>query len=431
MLHDDLSVNAAGRLCLAGVDTVALAKEFGTPLYVLDEARIRGRMRTYRDAMAAAFPAGSLPLFASKALSFKEIYRIAREEGIGTDIVSGGELYTALAASFPPERMYFHGSSKTVAEIRYGVDAGVGCFIVDNPEELRRISRCASEKGVVQKVLLRLTPGIDPHTFDAVNTGTVESKFGVAIETGQAVDFVRQALSAPGVTLRGYHCHIGSQIPEAQPFYDTIDIMTAFMAKMRDELGFTAPVLNLGGGLAVPYFEGDCTSDPGAVIPEVGDYLRRRCGSLGLPVPQILMEPGRSIVADAGLTLYTVENVKSIPGYAEYAAIDGGMTDNPRYALYGARHSAIVADRAGEPADHRYTVAGRCCESDDLIGVDMPMQRAEIGDTLAVLVTGAYNYSMASHYNRVPKPPVVMVKDGQARIVVRRETYEDLVSCDV
>ncbi len=431
MLHDNLSVNSAGRLCLAGVDTVALAKEYGTPLYVLDEARIRGRMRTYRDAMAASFPAGSMPLFASKALSIKEIYRIAREEGIGTDIVSGGELYTALAAGFPPERMYFHGSSKTMAEIRCGVEAGVGCFIADNPEELRRIGRCAAERGVRQKVLLRLSPGIDPHTFAAVTTGTVESKFGVAIETGQAADFVRQALGTDGVELMGFHCHIGSQIPEAQPFFDTIDIMTAFMADMRDALGYTAPVLNVGGGLAVPYFEGDCTSDPAAVIPAVGAYLARRCDSLGLPVPRILMEPGRSIVADAGLTLYNVENVKTIPGYAAYVAVDGGMTDNPRYALYGARHSAVVADRAGEPADHAYTVAGRCCESDDLIGVDMPLQRAEIGDTLAVLVTGAYNYSMASNYNRVPRPAVVMVKDGQARVVVRRETYEDLVACDV
>lgn len=431
MLHDNLSINAAGHLCLAGVDTVALAREYGTPLYVLDEARIRRKMRVYADTMAACLPAGSMPLFASKALSFKEMYRIAREEGIGTDIVSGGELYTALAAGFPAERMYFHGSSKTEAEIRYAIEAGIGCFIVDNPEELNRISRCAVERGISQRVLLRLTPGIDPHTFAAVTTGTVESKFGVAIETGQAVDFVRAALAAPGVELMGYHCHIGSQIAEAQPFFDTIDIMAAFMARIRGELGFTAPVLNLGGGLAVPYFEGDCSADPAAVIPPVAEYLKARCAALSLPVPVVLMEPGRSIVADAGLTLYTVQNVKDIPGYAEYVAIDGGMTDNPRYALYGSRHTAVIADRAGEPADRTVSVAGRCCESDDLIGAQMPLQRAKIGDTLAVLVTGAYNYSMASHYNRVPKPPVVILRDGEARVVVRRETYEDLVSCDV
>lgn len=431
MLHDNLSINGDGHLCLAGADAVALAREYGTPLYVLDEERIRRKMRLYADTISACFPAGSMPLFASKALSFKEMYRIALEEGIGTDIVSGGELYTALSAGFPAERMYFHGSSKTEAEIRYAIDAGIGCFIVDNPVELRRISRIAREKGVTQRVLLRLTPGIDPHTFAAVTTGTVESKFGVAIETGQAVDFVREALEAEGVELRGYHCHIGSQIAEAQPFFDTIDIMTGFIARTRDELGYTAAVLNLGGGLAVPYYEGDVSADPGQVIPLVAEYLKKRCGALSLPVPAVLMEPGRSIVADAGITLYTVQNIKSIPGYADYVAIDGGMTDNPRYALYGSRHSAVVADRAGEPADHIASVAGRCCESDDLIGVKMPMQRAEVGDTLAVLVTGAYNYSMASHYNRVPKPPVVMVRDGQSRIVVRRETYEDIVACDI
>ena len=431
MLHDNLSINDAGHLCLAGVDTVSLAGEYGTPLYVLDEARIRQKMRVYADSISAFFPAGSMALFASKALSFREMYRIAREEGIGADIVSGGELYTALSAGFPAERLYFHGSSKTEAEIRYAIDAGIGCFIVDNPEELRRISRCASEKGVVQRVLLRLTPGIDPHTFAAVTTGTVESKFGIAIETGQAVDFVRGALAAPGVELCGYHCHIGSQIAEAQPFFDTIDIMTAFIARMRDELGYTASVLNLGGGLAVPYFEGDVSADPAAVIPLVAAHLETRCAALSLPVPAVLMEPGRSIVADAGLTLYTVQNIKSIPGYADYVAVDGGMTDNPRYALYGSRHSAVIADRAGEPADYIASVAGRCCESDDLIGAEMPLQRPRIGDTLAVLVTGAYNYSMASHYNRVPKPPVVMLRDGQSRVVVRRETYEDLVSCDI
>ena len=431
MLHDDLTVNGAGHLCLAGVDTVSLAETWGTPLYVLDEDRIRARMRIYADTMAACFPQGSLPLYASKALCFREIYRIAREEGIGADVVSGGELHTALAAGFPPERLYFHGSSKTEAEIRFAVDAGIGFFIADNPEELRRISRCAAEKGRRQKVLLRLSPGIDPHTFAAVTTGTVESKFGVAIKTGQAVDFVRQALDSPGIELCGYHCHIGSQIADAQPFRDAADIMIDFADRVRALLGCTPPVLNLGGGLAVPYFEGDRSADPAQVIPQIADHLKRRCEEHGLPVPAVLMEPGRSIVADAGLTLYRVENVKSIPGYVDYVAVDGGMTDNPRYALYGAVHSAVAANRASEPADWRVSICGRCCESDDLIGTEMPLQRVQTGDIVAVLVTGAYNYSMASHYNRVPKPAVVMLRGGEARLVVRRETYDDLLSCDL
>lgn len=431
MLHDNLSVNAAGHLCLAGVDTVSLAEKWGTPLYVLDEARIRRKMRVYADTMAACFPRGSFPLYASKALSFREIYRIAHDEGIGADIVSGGELHTALSAGFPAERLFFHGSSKTEAEIRFAVERDIGFFIVDNPEELRRISRIAGEEGKMQKVLLRLTPGIDPHTFAAVTTGTVESKFGIAIETGQAEDFVREALEAPSVELRGYHCHIGSQIADAQPFKDTIDIMTAFMSRIRGALGYIPQILNIGGGLAVPYFEGDCSADPAQVLPQIAEHLNRRCAEHSLPVPAVLTEPGRSIVADAGLTLYHVENVKSIPGYVDYVAVDGGMTDNPRYALYGSRHSAVAAGKAAEPADCLVSISGRCCESDDLIGSEMPLQRVRPGDIVAVLVTGAYNYSMASHYNRVPKPAVVMVRDGGDRLVVRRETYDDLTACDL
>lgn len=431
MLHDNLTVNDAGHLCLAGVDTVSLAETWGTPLYVLDEGRIRTRMKCYADTMSACFPAGSMPLYASKALCFREIYRIAHDEGIGADVVSGGELYTALSAGFPPEKLYFHGSSKTEAEIRYAVDSGIGFFIVDNPGELSRISLYATRKGIRQKILLRLTPGIDPHTFAAVTTGTVESKFGIAIETGQADDFVKQALDAPGIELCGYHCHIGSQIAQAQPFCDAIDIMLSFTDRIRRDLGFTPAILNLGGGLAVAYFEGDCSADPAQVIPQIAAHLKERCDALSLPVPVVLMEPGRSIAADAGLTLYNVENVKSIPGYVDYVAVDGGMTDNPRYALYGSVHSAIAANRAAEPACCRVSISGRCCESDDLIGTDMPLQQVQPGDTVAVLVTGAYNYSMASHYNRVPKPAVVMLRNGEARLAVRRETYEDLAAFDL
>ena len=431
MLQTNMTVNEQGHLCFAGVDTVALAEMYGTPLYVMDEARIRGNMRIYREAMKEAFPAGSGPMYASKAVSFREIYRIAREEGIGTDVVSGGELYTALSAGFPADRIGFHGSAKTLAEIRYAVESGIRCVFADNPEELERIDRCARGAGVRQKVVLRLSPGIDPHTFAAVTTGTVESKFGVAIQTGQAMAFVRRALELPGVELAGFHCHIGSQIADPQPFFDATDTMTSFIAGVRDECGYTASVLDLGGGFAVPYAEGDPEPDFADLIRQIGAYLNRRCGALNLPVPQVWMEPGRSLVAAAGITLYTVQDRKTIPGYREYVAIDGGMTDNPRFALYGARHSALVANRAGEPASERVTIAGRCCESDDLIGEDMPLQRAEIGDTVAVLVTGAYNYSMASNYNRVPRPPVVMLRDGESRIVVRRETYEDLTALDV
>jgi diaminopimelate decarboxylase len=431
MLQQNLSVNNAGHLALAGADTVSLAEKYGTPLYVMDEALIRKNMGRYVSAMRAYFPAGSMPLLASKALSFKEIYRIAQQEDMGTDIVSSGELYTALAAGFPPERMYFHGSAKSWADVTFAMDAGVGHFIVDNVEELERISRYAVQKGMTQRVLLRITPGIDPHTFAAVNTGMVDSKFGAAIETGQAQDITRAALAAPGVVLDGFHCHIGSQITTPEPFLDTVDIMTQFMARVRDELGYITPKLNIGGGFAVAYVASDPEVDYEDFIRQIGQRLTARCQALSLPLPAILMEPGRSIVAAAGITLYTVESMKSIPGYKDYVAIDGGMTDNPRFALYESRYTALVANRADQPADFIATIAGRCCESGDLIGVDMPIQKPQVGDTLAVLVTGAYNYSMASNYNRVPRPPVVMLRDGQDRLVVRRETFEDMLACDL
>ncbi len=424
-------MNAAGHFCVAGIDTVFLAREYGTPLYVMDEARLRENMRRYVSAMKACLPAGSVPLLASKALSFKEIYRIARSEGMGTDIVSAGELYTALAAGFEPEKMFFHGSAKPMGEIRFAIDAGVGHFVVDNLEELLRISAYASEKRLVQHILLRLTPGIDPHTFAAVSTGKVDSKFGAAIETGQAMEITKAALAAPGVALDGFHCHLGSQISEVSPYLAAADIMTDFMARARAEIGFTASMLSLGGGFAVAYVEGEPAADAEDFIRRIGQRLKERCRALSMPAPAILMEPGRGISADAGVTLYTVQSIKSIPGYKEYVAVDGGMTDNPRFALYGSRYAALIADRAGEPADHLATVAGRCCESGDLIGRDMPMQKPRVGDVLAVLVTGAYNYSMASNYNRVPRPAVVMLRGGQARLAVRRETWEDLIARDL
>ena len=431
MLQSNHTVNEAGHFSVAGVDTVKLAEKYGTPLYVLDEELIRTQMRRYVSAMKEYLPAGSKPFLASKALSCREIYRIACAEGMGTDIVSSGELYTALSVGFEAENMCFHGSAKTMAEIRYGMESGVGHFVVDNPDELERISKAAVELGVSQRVLLRLTPGIDPHTFEAVNTGKADSKFGMSIETGQAMEITHQALEMPGVVVDGFHCHIGSQIGEATPFLDAVDIMMDFMAKVRGELGFTASVLNLGGGPAVPYGEGEPDADIEGQICAIGEHLEARCKAYDYPLPAVWLEPGRSIVGAAGVTLYTVQNVKTIPGYKNYIAIDGGMTDNPRYALYGARHPALIANRASEPMDFVADLAGRCCESGDLLGEAVSIQTPQTGDTVAVLVTGAYNYSMASNYNRVPRPPIVMLRNGEDRLVVRRETFEDLVACDL
>ncbi|MCD7750122.1 MAG: diaminopimelate decarboxylase, partial [Oscillospiraceae bacterium] len=313
-------------------------------------------------------------------------------------------IYTALSVGFPPEDVCFHGCAKPWAEIEYAVKAGAGLFGVDSLEELARIDRCAGENGVRQRVLLRVTPGIDPHTFSAVDTGQVDCKFGEAIQTGQAMEMIRRALASKNIQVAGFHCHIGSQIGGPEPLMQAVDIMLDFMDSVRRELGYTAGVLDLGGGLGVPYTAEEPTVDYAAVIRSVGEHLNRRCQALDYPPPAVFMEPGRSIVAAAGVTLYTVQDVKSIPGCRDYVLVDGGMTDNPRYALYQARYTALIANRAGEPADCAVTLAGRCCESGDLIGEDMPMQRAAVGDIAAVLVTGAYNYSMASNYNRIPRP---------------------------
>ncbi len=431
MLHTNLGVNAEGHLTFGGQDTVLLAQKYGTPLYLLDEDRVRANCRLYIHAMQKYFGGDSGPLLASKALSFKGIYRIAAEEGMRTDLVSPGELYTALAAGFPLERAYFHGNNKTDADIALAIDSGVGYFIVDNREELDAIEAYAAKKGILQKILLRLTPGIDPHTQAKIATGKVDSKFGTAIETGQAEEIVRYALSLSHISLRGYHCHIGSQIFEDTPFSDAADIMLAFSACIRDRYGFAAPVLNLGGGFGVRYIPEHPAIDYEANIRLIATHVKERCEEYGLPMPEILMEPGRSIVADAGLTLYTVGSVKTVTGYKSYVSVDGGMPDNPRYALYEAPYSVEIANRMGEEKSFVATVAGRCCESGDIIQENVSMVKPVRGDILAVLVTGAYNYSMASNYNRIPRPPLVLLSGGEDRVGIRRETFEDLLRLDL
>ena len=432
MLHQpNLTVNAAGHLALGGVDTVALAEKYGTPLYVLDEDMIRSRMGLYKTAMTAYLPAGSRPLYASKAMCCKALCRAAMEEGMGLDTVSAGELYTALAAGFPPSGICCHGNAKTDEELRYAIQSRVGCIVADGEQELARIDRLCGQMGLRQSVLLRVTPGIDPHTFAAVNTGVVDVKFGVPIPTGQALAVTGAALKMPHIDLEGFHCHIGSQIFDAGPFRLEVDVMLSFLDSVRRAYGYTAGVLNLGGGFAVPYEPGENAPDCGGMIRQVGEHLASLCRQYDYPAPAVMMEPGRGIVAAAGITLYTVQNVKTVPGGSTYVAVDGGMGDNPRYALYRARHSAVLASRAGEPEDCAVTIAGRCCESGDLIGENVPMHMPQAGDILAVLVTGAYTYSMASNYNRVPRPPVVALRGGQDRLIVRRETLQDVAALDL
>ena len=431
MLYKNLAINEAGHLTFGGHDTVALSAQYGTPLMLMDETVVRDRCREYQAAMTAYLPAGSRPLYASKALSIKRIYEIMAQEHMGVDVVSSGELFTAVRAGFPMENAYFHGNSKTDRDIRFAMENGIGHFVCDNADELDAIDAEAARRGIRQKVILRLSPGIDPHTHEKINTGRVDCKFGSAIETGQAEELILRALSKANVELEGYHCHIGSQIFDHAPFCDAAVLMLEFIAQIRDKHGYTARVLNLGGGMAVPYTDRDPSIDYTANIRNIGKLIDEVCRRLDLTPPAILMEPGRSIVADAGMTLYTVASIKEIPGFKNYVAVDGGMTDNPRFALYQAEYTVLPADRMNDQSDFVCTVAGCCCESGDLIQENVTLPRSRRGDLLAVLTTGAYNYSMASNYNRIPRPPVVMLAKDEAYVAVRRETFDDLLGYDL
>lgn len=431
MICDNITVKD-GVLFFAGQNTVQLAAEYGTPLYLMDENKIREKCRIYKNAFEKHFGAGSRPLYASKACCFKRMYEIMKEEGMGIDVVSSGEIYTALKAGYDISQAYFHSNNKTDADIRFAIENGIGYFVADNAEEVVAVEAEAARTGIRQKLLLRLTPGIDPHTYEAVATGQVDSKFGSAIETGQAEEIVKFTLNQPHIDLVGFHCHVGSQVFGEDVFERAVVVMLEFIAEMKEKLGYTAPVLDLGGGYGVRYVESDPYLDIDTKIGEVAAVAKKTCERLGLALPEIHMEPGRSIVADAGMTLYTVGTVKQIPGYKNYVSIDGGMTDNPRYALYGSEYTCLPANKMNETRDFSCSVVGRCCESGDIIqeNVSMPSSMKR-GDIVAVCTTGAYNYSMASNYNRLGRPPVVMLKDGKSYLAVRRESFEDLLRNDI
>ncbi len=431
MICDNLGVNEAGHLTFARHDTVSLAEKYGTPLYLLDEDKIREKCRIYMGAMKKHFGESSMPLYAGKALCIKDIYRIMREEKMGIDVVSPGEIFTASAGGFPMENSYFHGNNKTDSDISFAMDKGVGYFVCDSVTELLAIQKEAEKRGSIQKILLRITPGIDPHTHQSINTGRVDSKFGAAIETGQAKELLSLSLRQKNIAVMGYHCHIGSQIFESEPFISAAEIMLSFSADMRDELGFEAEIINLGGGMGVRYLPDHPLIDYEANIAEIAKHMRMICDERGMKFPAVRMEPGRSIVADAGMTLYSAGTVKIIPGFKSYVSIDGGMPDNPRFALYGSPYSVALANRMDEECDFVCTVAGRCCESGDIIQEDVKMPKPERGDIVAVMTTGAYNHSMASNYNRIPRPPVVMLRGGEDKLIIRRETYEDMLSCEL
>lgn len=431
MINDSFSVNDEGHLSIGGVDALDLAERFKTPLYVMDEGAIRGACKEFRRCLEQSYEDKCLVAYASKAFSCKEIYRIMKSEGLGADVVSGGELYTALSVDFPPENIFFHGNNKTEDELRYALKSDVGTIVVDNLEELRSLENIAAERGKTQKILLRVKPGVDAHTHNFIRTGQIDSKFGFALETGEAMAAVKRAAGMPHVELCGIHCHIGSQIFDIEPFCEAASVMIAFMGRVATECGTVLTVLNLGGGFGIRYIG---ANDPPILedcIKQICETVRAECREQQVPAPMLVIEPGRAIVAPAGATLYTIGSIKDIPKVRTFVSVDGGMTDNPRFALYQADCEAVVAQRAGEPKNRKITVAGRCCESGDILAEDVFVQNCSAGDVLAVLCTGAYNYSMASNYNRVRRPSVVMVRDGEARIIVERESYEDIIKNDL
>jgi len=434
MIYNNLTLNKEqGNLAFAGRDTIELAQKYGTPLMLLDENGVRKQCQLFRRSAKKAFGSNARVLYAGKALCFAGLYRILTQEEMSVDVVSAGEIYTAVKGGFDMKNSYFHGNNKTDDDIAFALQNNVGYFIVDNFDEAERINKFAHKKGIKQKVLLRLTPGVDAAgAHSAICTGQLDSKFGVAVETGEAEKLVRFVLNLKNIELRGFHCHIGSQVFKENLFHIAADKMIKFLADIKATTGFIATELNLGGGFAVRYVKSQPAVDYEKLISQLGNAVEASCKNYDVKMPAILIEPGRSIVAMNMITLYTVGTIKEIDGIRNYVVVDGGMTDNPRYALYKSEYTCLIANRAGQKANYVATVAGRACESGDILQENVLLAKPSRGDILAVLVTGAYNYSMASNYNRLPRPPIVAIdKNGKDRLLVKRETLDDLIRNDV
>lgn len=429
-LHGTSKINEQGRLEIGGCDTSELKAQYGTPLYIVDEQAVRNRCREYIEA----FKASGLKFqvaYASKAFCVMAMCQLAEEEGMSLDVVSDGELYTALQAGFPVQRIHFHGNNKTPEEIEMAIDAEIGCFVVDNVVELHMLQAIAAEKNRKVNILLRLTPGVEAHTHEYISTGQTDSKFGFDIGNGSAFEAVKLAAAQNNIQLIGIHSHIGSQIFEVEGFQMAVGRVAEFAAKVKADLGITFKVVNLGGGFGIRYVDGDTPLHVSDYVKAITDAVKTHFAGIDSELPEIWVEPGRSIVGEAGTTLYTVGTSKDIPGVRKYVAVDGGMTDNPRPALYESKYEAILANRANEKPEETVSIAGKCCESGDMLIWDLDLPKVNTGDLLAVSCTGAYNYSMASNYNRIRRPAVVFVKDGQSRPVVRRESLQDIISNDV
>ncbi|HEY6957342.1 MAG TPA: diaminopimelate decarboxylase [Candidatus Limnocylindria bacterium] len=438
LFPDTTRVDLDGRLSIAGCDAVSLAERFGTPLYVYDTATILARAGAYREALAASYPAGATVCYAAKAYVAPWLLHLIEPEGLGLDVVSGGELHVAQVAGFPRERVYFHGNNKGEDELAYALDQRVGRIVIDNLDEVARLARLAADRGVRQAVLLRIAPGVDVHTHAHLTTGAPDTKFGVSIESGWAEATVRAILHQPSLELRGFHAHIGSQIREIEPYRESIERVFSFAADMRAKVDFIMRELSPGGGYPVRYVVSDPDVSVVEMIRSVAEAVVTAAGRHGLELPELTIEPGRSIIAPAGVALYRVGSVKRGP--RTYVAIDGGMADNIRPTAYGAEYAAILANRANDPVgdfpgsapgSDRFAIAGKYCETGDILIQDVKLPPPRVGDLVAVPVSGAYHLAMASNYNMAPRPAVVVAADGAARLVRERETYDDLLAHDV
>ncbi|MDQ0244305.1 diaminopimelate decarboxylase [Bacillus fengqiuensis] len=429
-LHGTSRVNEHGHLETGGVDTVKLAKEFGTPLYVYDVALIRERARQFKDAFAQHNIKAQVA-YASKAFSTVAMVQLVQEEGLSLDVVSGGELYTALAAGFPREKIHFHGNNKSRAELEMAIEENIGCIVVDNFYEIELLKELSDTHQKKVPVLLRITPGIEAHTHDYILTGQEDSKFGFDLQNGQAEQAVRQTYEAPQFNLLGLHCHIGSQIFETTGFIMATKKIFEKLKEWKESISFFPKVLNLGGGFGIRYTNEDDPIPVSEYVNVIIEEVKKQTEEMKVAIPEIWIEPGRSLVGDAGTTLYAIGSRKHVPDVREYVSVDGGMNDNIRPALYQAKYEAALANRMNDKMDEKVSIAGKCCESGDMLIWDVSLPKAQPNDLLAVFCTGAYGYSMASHYNRIPKPAVVFVEDGEVQLVVKRETYEDLVKNDL
>ena len=429
LLGGTQTINEQGHLIIGGCDAVDLAAAWGTPLYVIDEQHLRDNARQYRSCFQSRLPEVEIA-FAAKALMNTAMCRIMEQEGLSLEVCSAGELYTAQAAEFPAGRILLHGNFKSDLELQMAVEGQVSRVVVDSLSEMHRLSALAADSAALVDILIRVAPGIKTHTHTYIQTGQVDSKFGLGIASGAATEAVKLSLELPGVNLEGLHCHIGSQLFALDCYARTVDLMVELLAQIRGEYGVTLEQLNLGGGLGIAYTSEDAPPPIEELAKVICPALRQAAEQYDYPLPRLILEPGRSIVGPAGTTLYTVGPVKEIPGVRTYVAVDGGLSDNPRPALYDAEYTALVANKADQERCVPVRIAGRHCEADTLID-EIGLAPVEEGDILAVFSTGAYNYSMASNYNRFPRPAMVLVNDGQVDIITQRESLPDMISHDV